>query len=125
MSSTSIGFAYDHELGSCSAQARGGTGFGEIPETHNLLCGLHVLGQAARELCPGANAELRVRVLEVHLDGPHADGEGLRDLFVRQPVRGELDDASLGGREVAARIRATSADEAMLRARVIGPPGGA
>src|SRR5580765_7909609 len=96
-----------------------------MPETLNLWEAPPLGREAARELSPRADPELRVCVGEVHLDRVDGDEQRLRDLLVREAVRGELDDALLCGRELAWRLRPAGTDPLQLGARFLGPAGGA
>ena len=80
-------------------------------------------GEAGSELGAGADAQLRV----AGAGGPRRcarDEEGLRDLLGRRAVGGELGDAPLRGRELAAGARAARADAGELRARLARPSRG-
>ena len=94
---------------------------GEITETRSLNPAPAAGGQTRGELRPRADAELRVGVREVHLDRVHGDEERLRDLLVREPLRRQLGDAPLGGRQLAAGARPARADARELGARLARP----
>ena len=55
------------------------------------------------------------------LDRVHGDEQLLRDPFVRQPLRRELDHAALGRRQLALRLGPPGADPPELGARLLGP----
>ena len=59
----------------------------------------------------------------MHLDRAHAHEEGLRDLLVREPVRCQLDDTTLGLGQLARRLRTAPAYPGLLSSRLLGPAG--
>src|SRR5262249_17194175 len=78
-------------------------------------------GQARRELRSRAHSELGVRVRKMELDGADADDERLRDLLVRETLRGELGDPALGRGQLARRRTAACPDALELRTSPLGP----
>src|SRR5262245_34298463 len=57
----------------------------------------------------------------MELDGADADDERLRDLLVRETLRGEPGDATLGRGQLARRRTPTGADALELRTSMLGP----
>src|SRR5207253_3888857 len=78
--------------------------------------------QVDGELYPGANAELRVDVLQMDLDGVDGHEQLARDLLVRQPSGGELGDSGLRRGQLALGRRTPSSHALKLRARLLRPP---
>src|SRR5262245_56776680 len=67
--------------------------------SENLALVLTRARQRGRELAPGADAELAVRVGEVHLYGLRRHVEHLRDVAVREAVGGQVGDPPLARRQ--------------------------
>ena len=81
-------------------------------------------GDASRELCSRADAELAIDLREVPRDRVRAEAELGGDLAVPASGDDELDDPPLGLRQLAVRCGAP-ADPPELRARLLRPEAGA